>query len=419
MWDGGGSRLSDVFNITQQREKQFLLPTYDRFPVQFERGEGVYLYDSNGKRYVDFLSGIGVNALGHAHPAVMKVIREQAEKLIHISNLFYHPYQGALAEKLCSVSGMDRAFFTNSGTEAWEAAIKLTRLHAATLTDGKKKTRLIAMKDSFHGRTIGSIATTGQDKYRKPFEPVMPEVTFVAFNDVAELARTFDDSVAAVMLETVQGEGGVSPVSADYLAAARALTKKSGALLLLDEIQCGMGRTGQWFAYQHYGVMPDIVTVAKPIAGGLPLGAMLCTNEVAEAMKPGLHGTTFGGGPLACAVALEVMQVIERDGLLVHAQEAGAYLKSRLETLAKNQDCIRNVRGIGLMVGAELDSADVAKATVSAMLEQGFVINRTHERVLRFLPPYLITNAQIDEMTKALGEVLATCNAKQAENAHA
>jgi len=409
--------MTNILKQTQQLEKEFLLPTYDRFAVQFERGEGVYLYDAAGKRYLDFLSGIGVNALGYGHPAISSVLHQQADKLIHASNLFYNAYQGKLAQKLCAISGLDKVFFANTGTEAWEVAIKMTRLYAAK--SETPKTKLLAMKNSFHGRTIGSISTTGQDKYRKPFEPVMPDVTFVDFNDVADLARKFDDSVAAIMLETIQGEGGVQPASKEFLLAARELTKKTGALLILDEIQCGLGRTGKWFAYQNYGVTPDIVTIAKPIAGGLPLGAMLCTNAVAATMKPGLHGTTFGGGPLACAVALEVLNVIESEGLLAKAKATGDYFAAQLSALAKKQDCIRNVRGLGLMVAAELDSADVAKATVVAMLEKGFVINRTNEKVLRFLPPFVITTEHLDQLVAALGEVLTTCVSRQAENAHA
>jgi acetylornithine/N-succinyldiaminopimelate aminotransferase len=417
MWNGGGGRLTDVLKQTQQLEQEFLLPTYDRFAVQFERGEGVYLYDVEGKRYLDFLSGIGVSALGYGHPTISAVLHQQADKLIHASNLFYNAYQGKLAQKLCAISGLDKVFFANTGTEAWEAAIKMTRLYVAK--SETPKTKLLAMKNSFHGRTIGSISTTGQDKYRRPFEPAMPDVVFVDFNDVADLARKFDDSVAGIMLETIQGEGGVQPVSKEFLLAARELTKKTDALLILDEIQCGLGRTGKWFAYQNYGVTPDIVTIAKPIAGGLPLGAMLCTNAVADTMKPGLHGTTFGGGPLACAVALEVLNVIEREGLLAKAKATGDYFAAKLARLAKKHDCIRNVRGLGLMVAAELDSADVAKATVAAMLEKGFVINRTNEKVLRFLPPFVITTEHVDQLVAALGEVLTTCVSRQAENAHA
>lgn len=411
--------MSETLNNTKELEREFMLPTYDRFAVQFERGDGVYLYDTEGKRYLDFLSGIGVNALGYGHPAVSAVLQQQAAKLIHASNLFYNGYQGKLAQKLCTISGLDKVFFSNSGTEAWEAAIKLARLYAAQSSPNAQKTRLLAMKNSFHGRTIGSISTTGQEKYRKPFEPVMPEVTFVEFNNVSDLERKFDSSVAAVMLETVQGEGGVQPVTKEFLSAARALTKNSGALLLLDEIQCGLGRTGEWFAYQHHDVTPDIVTVAKPIAGGLPLGATICTNAVAHAMKPGLHGTTFGGGPLACAVALEVLNTIETGGLLAQVRTSGDHFVAKLRSLAKKTDCIRDVRGIGLMVAAELDSPDIAKATVVAMLDKGFIINRTNENVLRFLPPFLITTEHIDQMVQALGEALASCVTRQAESAHA
>jgi len=291
-------------NSIMEAEKNLLLPTYDRQKVLFTRGKGVYLWDSKGKRYLDFLSGIGVNALGHAHPAVLKVIKDQAGKLIHTSNLFYHPYQSELAKRLTRMSGMDRAFFCNSGTEAWEGALKLARAYAkANNSNGHKaKWRLLALENSFHGRTFGALSTTGQAKYRDPFMPLVPGVDFVAFNDVEDLKRQFDGSVCAVCVETIQGEGGINLVSQEFLQTARELTETSDALLLLDEIQCGLGRTGKYFAYQNYGIQPDIVTVAKPLAAGLPLGALLTTNRVATAMLPGLHGTTFGGGPLACAV---------------------------------------------------------------------------------------------------------------------
>jgi acetylornithine aminotransferase/acetylornithine/N-succinyldiaminopimelate aminotransferase len=267
-------------------EQKVLLPTYDRQKVLFEKGRGVYLWDSQGNRYLDFLSGIGVNALGHRHPAIQAVLKRQAGRLIHVSNLFFHPYQAELAERLSEISGLDRAFFCNSGTEAWEGALKLARAYARTLcTNGHKpKWRILALENSFHGRTFGSLATTGQAKYRDPFGPLLPGVSFVEFNDVADLRRQLDGSVCAVCLETIQGEGGIRPVSTEFLRAARELTKKSGALLILDEIQCGLGRTGRYFAYQHYGVQPDIVTVAKPLAAGLPLGAILTNNRVASAI---------------------------------------------------------------------------------------------------------------------------------------
>src|SRR5215472_9762013 len=270
-------------------EQKLLLTTYDRHKVLFTHGRGVYLCDSKGKRYLDFVSGIGVNALGHAHPAVLKVLRQQAAKMIHSSNLFYHPYQAELAKKLTKISGLDRAFFCNSGTEAWEGALKLARAYARVNNSNghKAKWRLLALENSFHGRTFGALSTTGQAKYRDPFMPLVPGVDFVVFNDVEDLKRQFDGSVCAVCVETIQGEGGINLVSQEFLQTARELTRKSDALLLLDEIQCGLGRTGKHFAYQQYGIQPDIVTVAKPLAAGLPLGALLTTNQVATAMQPG------------------------------------------------------------------------------------------------------------------------------------
>jgi acetylornithine/N-succinyldiaminopimelate aminotransferase len=388
-------------------EEKLLLPTYDRQKVLFTRGKGVYLWDSTGKRYLDFLSGIGVNALGHAHPAIQKVLKQQAGKLIHTSNLFYHEFQAELAKRLTKISGLDRAFFCNSGTEAWEGALKLARAFArANNNNGHKaKWRLLALENSFHGRTFGSLATTGQEKYRHPFAPLVPGVNFVAFNDLDDLERQFDGSVCAVCLETIQGEGGINPLSLEFLQLARELTHKSRALLILDEIQCGLGRTGKYFAYQHYGVMPDIVTVAKPLAAGLPLGALLTTDGVASGMHPGMHGTTFGGGPLACAVAIEFLQVLQ--GLLGHILKLGQYFLAELENLQSKYAGIREVRGMGLMLAIELDSADTAKAVVNKLLRQGILINRTHDVVLRFLPPYIIEKKHVDEVITALDHALS------------
>lgn len=395
-------------------EQQFLLPTYERQKVLFEKGRGVYLWDSQGKRYLDFLSGIGVNALGHAHPAIQKTFKNQAGKLIHISNLFFHPYQAELAKRLSKISGLDRAFFCNSGTEAWEGALKLARAYARTLsTNGHKpKWRILALENSFHGRTYGALSTTGQAKYRDPFAPLLPGVSFVDFNDIADLKRQLDGSVCAVCLETIQGEGGIRPVSTEFMRAARELTKKAGALLILDEIQCGMGRTGEYFAYQHYDVKPDIVTVAKPLAGGLPLGAILASNRVASAIHPGMHGSTFGGGPLACVVALEFLRAMEK--LLRHVQQSGDYFHEKLESLKTLHGCVADVRGMGLMLAMELDSADLAKAVVAEFLQRGILINRTHEKVLRFLPPYIIEKKHVDQVIRALDEVLSSRSPKQA-----
>ena len=391
---------------TMRAEQELLLPTYDRQKVLFTHGRGVYLWDSEGKRYLDFLSGIGVNALGHAHPAITRVLKLQAGKLIHISNLFYHQFQAELAKRLTRISGLDRAFFCNSGTESWEAALKLARIYArANNKNGRQpKTTFIALENSFHGRTFGSLATTGQQKYRAPFEPVVPGVHFVRFNDIEALNLSFDDSVCAICLETVQGEGGINPVSREFLQRARELTKQSGALLLLDEIQSGLGRTGKYFAYQHYGITPDIVTIAKPLAAGLPLGALLTNDRVASAMQPGLHGTTFGGGPLACAVAIEFLRQLQ--SLLSRVRTTGKYFLRKLQELQKHHSSVKAVRGIGLMLAMELDSADTAKAMVSELLVQGILINRTHDTVLRFLPPYIIQAKHIDQLAKALDHAL-------------
>ena len=395
-----------------QRESKLLLSTYDRLPILLERGLGVHVWDSTGKKYLDFLSGIGVNALGHNHPAIQRTITRQAGRLIHISNLFFHEYQAELADRLTTISGLDRAFFCNSGTEAWEGAMKLARAFAKTdIRNGHPpKWRILAMDNSFHGRTFGSLATTGQKKYRVPFAPLMAGVQFVKFNDAADLERKFDSTVCALCIETIQGEGGVDPVSADFLALSRKLTERTGALLLLDEIQCGLGRTGRHFAYQHYGVLPDVVTVAKPLAAGLPLGAILTTERVAACIHPGMHGTTFGGGPLACAVAIEFLR--EEQRLLKHVGTIGDYFHAALQGLDRKHSSIQDVRGAGLMQAIELDSADLAKAVVKTLLQDGIIINRTHETVLRFLPPYIIQKKHVDELIaaldRALGEKIGT-----------
>ena len=399
--------MGATLDTIMQQESTLLLPTYERFPVLFERGEGVFLYDSEGRKYVDFLSGIGVNALGYGHPAIQAAIAGQTRRLIHVSNLFYHEYQAPLAAKLTQLSGLDRAFFCNSGTEAWEGALKLARAYGRHRNPSTPMSRLLVMEGSFHGRTLGSLATTGNAKYREPFAPLLPGVTFVNFNDVQDLEAKFDGTVCAVGLETIQGEGGVHPVAPEFLAAARALTRSTGALLMLDEIQCGLGRTGKIFAYQHYRVQPDVVTVAKPLAAGLPLGAILSTNDVAECFHPGMHGTTFGGGPLACAAAVAFLEEITKPGFLERIADLGEHFRRQLLHLQTRRPCIREVRAVGLMVAAELDSPDLARAVVLGMLERGYVINRTHDNVLRFLPPYVIDRAHVDEMIAALDDLLA------------
>src|ERR1700733_13039119 len=392
----------------QAAEAKLLLPTYERNPILFVDGEGMYLIDENGERYLDLLSGIGVNALGYGHPAIIRAIEQQSRKLVHISNLYFHQGQAELALRLTEKTGLDRAFFCNSGTEAWEAAMKLARAHSALKrSEGQVMgTRFLAIDNSFHGRTMGALSTTHKEKYREPFEPLVPGVDFVRFNDVDHLRASFSSEVCAILVEAVQGEGGIRPVSQEFIAAARELTKSTGALLVVDEIQAGFGRTGKWCAYQHFGVQPDVTTLAKPLAGGLPLGAMLCTEEASHAIHPGLHGTTFGGGPLSCAVAVAVIDAIEQEGLLKNIQETGAYFKGQLHNLAAKHESVVDVRGMGLMLAMDMNSADLAKKIVAKMLERRILINRTSETVLRFLPPYIMGKEHVDLAVSALNEIL-------------
>jgi acetylornithine/N-succinyldiaminopimelate aminotransferase len=392
----------------QAAEAKLLLPTYERNPILFVDGAGMHLIDDSGARYLDLLSGIGVNALGYGHPAVVETINRQSRKLVHISNLYFHEGQAELAMRLTERAGMDRAFFCNSGTEAWEAAMKLARAYSAMKrSEGHTLgTRFLALENSFHGRTMGSVSTTHKEKYREPFQPLVPGVEFVRFNDVDHLRASFSNEVCAILIEPVQGEGGIRPVSQEFFAAARELTQSTGALLIADEIQSGLGRTGKWFAYQQFGIRPDITTLAKPLAGGLPLGAMLCTEEASRAIHPGLHGTTFGGGPLACAVAIAVIDAIEQEGLLANIRETGAYFKGQLHDLAAKHESVVDVRGMGLMLAMEMNSADLAKKIVAKMLERRILINRTSETVLRFLPPFVMGKEHVDLAISALNEIL-------------
>lgn len=391
----------------QRAEAAHVMATYDRFPVLFRRGRGMHLIDDTGKRYLDFLSGIGVNLLGHTHPAVKRALVKQAGEMMHISNLYYHDYQGALATVLARISGLDRVFFTNSGTEAIEGAIKLARA-TAKANGHADKTRILAIVNSFHGRTFAALSITGQQKHRSAFEPLMSGVEFVTPNDIEELKTRLDASVCAIVIEPIQGEGGIRPLSASFMKAARDLTRQHGALLILDEIQTGLGRTGKWFAFQHHDITPDIVTIAKPLAAGLPIGAILATDSVAQHFQPGMHGSTFGGGPLACAVALAVLGVVENENLLTHAHNMGRYFAEQLTTLATTISGIREVRGQGLMIGMELDDAERAKTIVKEALAQGLIINRTNETVLRFLPPLIAQKKHIDAAVRILKRLLTS-----------
>jgi len=388
-------------------ESKLLLSTYDRNPILFVGGEGVHIIDEQGAKYLDLLSGIGVNALGYSHPVIEDAILKQSRKLVHTSNLYYHEGQAELALRLTERTGLDRVFFANTGTEAWEGAMKLARAYAGLKrSEGATiGTKFLALEQSFHGRTFGSMSTTYKDKYREPFAPTVPGVEFVRFNDVADLRAKFSNEVCAIMVEAIQGEGGVRPLTQEFMAEARALATSTGALLIVDEIQAGMGRTGKWCAYQHYGIQPDITTLAKPLAGGIPLGAVLCTEEVARAIHAGMHGSTFGGGPLACAVAVAIIDHIEKENLLAHATEVGDYFQSQLRALATRHEAIIDVRGKGLMIAAELDSADLAKRTVAEMLNRNILINCTSDTVLRFLPPYILEKHHVDTAIQALDEI--------------
>ncbi len=386
--------------------EKYLLNTYKRPPIVFTHGKGCAVFDAKGRKYLDFLGGIAVNALGHAHPRIVRVIRREAGRAIHLSNLYHNAYQGPLARKLVECSGMERVFFTNSGTEAIEGALKLARLVARKRArDAAPKTKILALENSFHGRTFAALSVTASAKYREPFAPLLPGVEFVCFNDIPDLEAKFDGGTCAILIEPVQGEGGICAVSEAFWNRARQLATERGAVLIADEIQCGLGRTGRYFAYQKFSAKPDIVVVAKPLAAGLPLGAILCTEEVAAAITPGLHGTTFGGGPLACATALEFLNTIDEEKLLENVRARGAQLLEALRALAQKFSFIREVRGEGLMVGAELTVEGAAY--VAEALRRGLLINCTHDTTLRLLPPFIVTPAQVRKFLRMFETVLS------------
>ena len=389
-------------------ESRYLVKTYRRPPVVFTHGRGCRLYDSEGREYLDFLGGIAVNALGHAHARIVQVIRREAGRATHVSNLFHNPYQAPLAHKLAEWSGLDRAFFSNSGSEAIEGALKLARAYAhanSGKSGGHPKTRILALENSFHGRTMGAVSITHTAKYREPFAPLIPGVEFVRFNDIADLEAKFDNTVCAIAIEPIQGEGGVSLVNEEFWERARALATQYDAALIADEIQCGLGRTGRKFRYQKFASLPDIVTVAKPLAGGLPLGAFIASEKFAAALSPGMHGSTFGGGPLVCAAALEFLTIVEEENLLANIRARGEELRAGLAKLAARFDFIREVRGEGLIVGIDLEVEGAP--FVKEALRAGLLINCTHEHILRLLPPFIIRQRDITEFLKKFEAVLA------------
>lgn len=396
--------LDDIAGL----ERRVLLPTYDRMPILAVQGQGCYLYDDRGRKYVDFFGGLAVNALGYAHPEILAALHDESEPLLHVSNLIYHRYQAPLAEKLAHWAGLDRVFFGNTGTEVTEGAIKLARAYARKQHPAEPFNRyeILAVQNSFHGRTTGALAATWPEKYRAPFEPLLPGVKFVRLNDLAHLRESLTPRVAALLVETIQGEGGVVKITEEFLKAGEELCRANDSLLICDEIQCGLGRTGRFFEFQRYGLKPDVVLVAKSLAAGLPLGAIIARDGVAQAFSPGLHGTTFGGGPLQCRLALKVLEILERPGFLEHVREVGAYFLQRLQDLQRELPVIREVRGEGLMLAAEL--AVPGKDVVRQALEAGFVLNCTQEKILRFLPPLILERHHIDELMRGLRPILAS-----------
>lgn len=377
-----------------------LLAVAGRSPLTIESGQGCHVFDAEGRRYLDAITGIGVNALGYSHPGITAALLDQAQLCVHTSNLFHNPFQARLAGRLCAMSGLDRAFFSSTGTEAVETALKAVRAHGRARRPDKIE--LVALRNSFHGRTFGSLAVTGQPKYQRPFDPMAAQVAFVEPNDLCGLLKAVNENTAGIILEAVLGEGGIIPLDADFLRMARALATRFGALLIADEIQCGLGRTGLLFGYEASGVRPDIVVLAKPLAGGLPLGATLFTEEAAAALPPGTHGTTFGGGPLACRVALEFLDVMEE--LLPNIRMIGGQLLEDLRALQRNHRVIREVRGKGLMIGIQLDRP--GNVFVERARERGLLINGTHETVLRLLPPFTLSSGEAKEIVEILDRSL-------------
>jgi acetylornithine/N-succinyldiaminopimelate aminotransferase len=390
-----------------QLERDYLLQNYARYPLTLARGKGCHVYDLDGKRYLDFITGIGVSALGHAHPRIVKVMREQAGRLLHTSNLYYHEYQGPLAKRLVEMSGLARVFFCNSGTEAIEGAIKMAHSHGRSIAPEKHE--IIALENSFHGRTIGALSLTGQPKYRADFEPLMPGVRFVTANDLAGLEAAFSDRTAGIFMELIQGEGGIHPMSSEFIARARALADRHNALLVADETQCGVGRPGTYFAYQRSNpvILPDVMVAAKPVACGLPLGFLIANEKAAASIKPGMHGSTFGGNVLACRVALEFLAML--DELLPAIQRVGGYFHVTLNELARKHGVVKEIRGFGLMLGMEL--AVPGKQLVLDAIGEGLLINCTHDTVLRFLPPYIATEKEVDQAVKIVGKLLGKLKA--------
>lgn len=382
-----------------EQYKKYVIANYTRLPVVLVRGEGSYIWDAEGKRYLDMFPGWAVSGLGHCPGPVVEAIQRQAAELIHMDNTFYTVPQGELAEMISKRSFGGKCFFCNSGAEAIEAALKLARLYTS-----EKKYRYITTLNSFHGRTFGAITATGQSKYHEGLSPLVPGFAYIPFNDVGALEEAFDEEVAAVLFEPIQGEGGINVASDEFMLKSRELCSENGAVLILDEVQCGMGRTGKWFGYQHTAVEPDIITMAKSLGGGVAIGGICAREEVSQGLKRGTHASTFGGNPLAAAAAVAAIGMIEKEGLLAKAVELGGYTTERLERIKQEMGCIREIRGRGLMIGIELDSPGAE--LVDSCLAKGLRINCTHDTVLRFMPALTATREQVDEALDILLEAM-------------
>lgn len=382
------------------RAEHALYKVYNRFPVVFDHGEGVKLYDTDGQEYLDFGAGIAVMGLGYSCDEVKNAVKEQMDKLPHISNLFYNEPAISAGEKLLAVSQMDKVFFTNSGTEAIEGALKIAKRYAYNKGMASDY-EIIAMKHSFHGRSLGALSLTGNDHYQEPFAPLIPNIRFAEFNNLDSVKALFSDKTCAVIMETIQGEGGIYPATEEFIKGVRALCDEHDALLMLDEIQCGMGRSGEMFAWQDYGVKPDVMTTAKALGNGTPVGAFLACGKAATAMVPGDHGTTYGGNPLVCAAANAVLDVFKEKNIVGHVKEVGAYLYEKLEELVVEYDCVIAHRGKGLIQGLEFNSA-VGPVVTNALLEQHLVLISAGANIIRFVPPLVIEQADVDEMVVRL-----------------
>ena len=388
-----------------KREEGAMLHTYNRFPVVLEKGEGVYLYDTDGKKYLDFAAGIAVEALGYGNRKYNDALKDQIDKLMHTSNLYYNLPIMEAAEKILKVSKMDRVFFTNSGTEAIEGAIKAAKKYAYT-RDGHTDHEIIAMNHSFHGRSLGALSVTGNKHYQEPFEPLLGGIRFADFNDLESVKAQLTDKTCAILFETVQGEGGIYPATQEFMDGIEKICKERDILLILDEIQCGMGRTGEMFAWQGYGVKPDIMTSAKALGCGVPVGAFLMTERIAEkSLKPGDHGTTYGGNPLVTAAADAVLDIFEKRHIADHVKEVGAYLYEKLEGLKDKYDVVKDHRGVGLIQGLEF-TVPVGPIVSKALLEQKLVLISAGANIIRFVPPLIIEKSDVDEMVKRLEAVI-------------